>query len=94
MVFVFRDDKPLSFYMKNTLIPLDIIYVNSAGNVVSIHRMEPQALDARGAYLTTPSGAPAKYAIELNAGAAGAAGVKVGDHLEFPPQVKDPPDLE
>ena len=94
MIFVFRNEQLLSFFMKNTLIPLDIVYVNAAGNVVSIHRMEPLATDARGQWVTTPSDAPARYAIELNAGAAEAAGVKTGDHLDLPPQVKDPPDLE
>lgn len=78
MIFVFAEERDLGFWMKNTLIPLDIIYVDAQGKVVSIHRMEP--LDER----TTESKGPAKYAIELNAGQAAACGVKEGDVLVIP----------
>jgi len=80
MIFVFPDEQPLAFWMKNTRIPLDIIYANSAGKVVSILQMKPYDLN------TYPSDAPAQYAIELNAGAAAAAGVKAGDMLIIPPE--------
>jgi hypothetical protein len=78
MIFVFDQEQPLGFYMKNTRIPLDIIYVNAAGKVVSIKQMKPYDLT------TTPSDAPAKWAIELNQGAASAAGIRVGDTLQIP----------
>ena len=68
--------------MKNTRFPLDIIYVSSAGVVVSIKQM--QAYDLK----VTPSDGPAQYAIELNLGAAAAAGVKVGDRLVIPAEAK------
>lgn len=84
MIFVFPKEEPLSFYMKDTFIPLDIIYANAAGKVVSIKRMKPMDRDASGQWVTTPSDGPAKYAIELNAGAADEAGVKVGDQLQIP----------
>ncbi len=79
MIFVFPREDRLSFYMKNTLIPLDIIYVDADGEVVSIHPMQP--LDVT----SIPARAPAKYAIELNQGAAARAGVKPGDRLTIPP---------
>jgi uncharacterized membrane protein (UPF0127 family) len=78
MIFVFDQEQPLGFYMKNTRIPLDIIFVGANGNVVSIKQMKPYDLK------TTPSDLPAKWAIELNAGAAAEAGVKVGDALQIP----------
>ena len=78
MIFVFDQEQRLGFYMKNTRIPLDILFVNDGGKVVSIKQMKPYDLT------TTYSDAPAKWAIELNAGQAASAGVKVGDMLEIP----------
>jgi len=79
MIFVYDEDEPLNFWMKNTLIGLDIIYVNSKGKVVSIDRMKPRDTITRH-----DSAAPARYAIELNEGMAAKAGVKAGDVLEIP----------
>jgi uncharacterized membrane protein (UPF0127 family) len=82
MIFVFKDAHPQSFWMKNTRIPLDILYLDAAGKVVSIHRMEPYV--ERG----THSKADAKFAIELNAGQAAAAKVKEGDVIALPEQIR------
>jgi uncharacterized membrane protein (UPF0127 family) len=79
MLFVFPDEQPLAFWMKNTRIPLDIIYINSAGKVVSIKHGKPMQESP-----TIPSDAPAKYTIELNDGAAAAAGLKAGDPVDIP----------
>jgi uncharacterized membrane protein (UPF0127 family) len=81
MIFVFRNEQPLSFWMKNTRLPLDILYLDATGRVVSIHQMRP--LDLTG---VTARGL-AKYAIELNQGTAAALGVKDGDQLQLPPDV-------
>jgi uncharacterized membrane protein (UPF0127 family) len=81
MIFVFAGEEPRSFWMRNTRIPLDIIYLDSEGRVVSIHTM--YAFDLRG----TPSAGPAKYAIELNAGVAKEVGLKAGDRLDVPANV-------
>lgn len=78
MIFVFEGEADRGFWMKNTRIPLDILFVDSNGKVVSIHTMKPY--DQR----TTNSDGPAKYAIELNAGAANENGVKAGDKLVIP----------
>jgi uncharacterized membrane protein (UPF0127 family) len=78
MIFVFPQPERLGFYMKNTRIPLDIVFVGPDRAVVSIKQMRPYDLS------TTSSDYPAKWAIELNKGAAGEAGVKVGDVLEIP----------
>jgi len=84
MIFVFADEQRLGFWMRNTRIPLDIIYVNAAGRVVSIKQMRPYDTS------TTYADAPAKYAIELNQGQAAAAGVAVGDQLTIPESAREP----
>jgi uncharacterized membrane protein (UPF0127 family) len=82
MIFVFPREAELGFYMKNTRIPLDIVYVNAAGRVVSVKQMKPY--DTK----TTPSDGDAQYAIELNEGAAQKAGVKAGMTLQMPEGLK------
>ncbi|HWE94461.1 MAG TPA: DUF192 domain-containing protein [Tepidisphaeraceae bacterium] len=84
MIFVFGEEKVLEFWMKNTRIPLDILFLDARGRVVSIRQMEPY--DERH----TSSDFPAKYAIELNRGAAADSGVKVGDRLTIPDSAKEP----
>jgi uncharacterized membrane protein (UPF0127 family) len=79
MIFVFAEEKPLNFWMENTRIPLDILFLDSAGKVVSVHTMKPYDRSL------TPSEAPARYAIELNAGAIADDGAKVGEALNIPP---------
>jgi uncharacterized membrane protein (UPF0127 family) len=83
MLFVFPDERPLSFWMRNTLIPLDILYLDRSGKVVSVSQMKP--LDESG----VPSGWPAKYAVELNVGTAQKLGVKAGDVLRIPAEARD-----
>ena len=80
MIFVFDHSRELTFWMKDTIIPLDIAYLDSTGHVVSMHTMAP--LDVRpGQY---PSGAPAQFAIEVNAGVWSDIGLIAGDAVELP----------
>lgn len=83
MIFVFPREEHLSFWMRNTKISLDIVYLDKAGRVVSIKQMKP--MDESG----VPSDGPAKYAIELNEGAAQRAGVKPGDVLTVPEAARE-----
>ena len=83
MIFVFPDERPRGFWMHHTRFPLDILFVDVEGVVVSVHTMK--AYDEQ----TTPSGGPAMYAVELRAGQAAAAGVKTGDQLSIPPAAKN-----
>lgn len=78
MIFVFPREAPLSFWMKNTRIPLDIIYVDSKGKVVSIKQMKPYDRNS------TPSDAPAMFAIELNRGTAEKLKLQPGATLILP----------
>lgn len=65
MLFTFDVEAPQSFWMRNTYIPLDIIYVNANFEVVSIRKNTPVRSDA-----PQPSGVAAQYVIEVNAGVA------------------------
>ena len=82
MIFVFAREAPLSFYMRNTRIPLDILYLDRAGKIVSIKQMKP--FDES----SVPSDEPAQFAVELNEGAADSVGVKVGATLLIPPSIR------
>ncbi|KQQ91554.1 hypothetical protein ASF65_02555 [Aureimonas sp. Leaf324] len=79
MLFDFREDRPVSMWMKNTLIPLDMLFINKTGTVVRIARnAKPHSLE------TIPSGKPVRYVLEINGGAAATYGAKTGDKLEHP----------
>ena len=78
MIFVFPNEKPLAFWMKNTPIDLDIIFLDHAAKVVSVKTMHAYDIS------DVPSDGPATYAIELNAGAAARAGVTVGQVEDMP----------
>ena len=82
MIFVFADEQERRFWMANTRIPLDIIYINAAGKVVSVKQMKPYDRT------NTPSDGPAMYAIELNKDTADKVGVKAGMTLELPKGLK------
>jgi hypothetical protein len=76
MWFVFDNEKPRSFWMRNTLISLDLVFVNAAGVVVRLIR---NAVPMSGRAL--PSEEPAKYVLEVNAGEATKLGIKEGGTL-------------
>lgn len=84
MIFVLTEEKVVNFWMKDVRFNLDILFLDHSGNIVSIHQMK--AYDDRN---YTSSDEPAKYAIELNSGAATAAGVKIGDKLQIPAAARD-----
>ena len=79
MLFIFPDSDTRSFWMKNTIIPLDIIFVSETMEIVAIK-------DHTTPYSTAsvPSDdKQAKYVIEVNAGFTGNVGIKVGDTVSF-----------
>jgi uncharacterized membrane protein (UPF0127 family) len=78
MLFIFEAMDYRSFYMKNTHISLDIIYLDHLGNVVSIQE-HATPLDET----SLPSTAPAQYVLEVNAGLAQHWSLSPGDHMTF-----------
>ena len=83
MLFVFESESRLSFWMKNTLIPLDILYLDAAGIVVDIHTMLPEPGVADSDLEQYPSAAFARYALEMNAGLTETYEFSVGDQVHF-----------
>jgi uncharacterized membrane protein (UPF0127 family) len=77
MLFVFPQERLLSFWMKNTLTPLDVAYINSTGRIVRIVTMKPLDLTPH------PSIKPAQYALEVHAGRLAALGIREGDTVEI-----------
>ncbi len=81
MLFVFPDSEIRTFWMKNTLIPLDMLFFDSNRRLVTLlHDVPPCKADPCPIY---PSTAPARYVLELNAGTAAKLGVRIGDVLTF-----------
>jgi uncharacterized protein len=78
MLFIFPDESVLTFWMKNTPIPLDMIFIGGDLRIVGIVRdavpftLSPRAVDARS-----------RYVLEINGGAAKRHGVEVGDKVRF-----------
>jgi len=78
MLFIFQNDEPRSFWMKNTFISLDIIYINSNKEIVSIQKYtQPKST------YSIPSEKPAMYVLEVNAGFTDKYGIKPGDKIGF-----------
>lgn len=65
MLFFFPIEQELTFWMKNTLIPLDIIFIDSNNTIVKIHQAEPCKSDPCTKY---SSGNPSVYVLEVNKG--------------------------
>jgi uncharacterized membrane protein (UPF0127 family) len=78
MLFIYPDSQPVSFWMKNTLIPLDMLFLKADGSIAHIaHNAVP--LDE------TPidSGAAVNAVLEVNGGTAATLGIKEGDRVEY-----------
>ncbi|MDQ7916053.1 DUF192 domain-containing protein [Mesonia sp. MT50] len=79
MLFIYEEERPRpNFYMKNTHIALDLVYINKNNKVVDIQR------DAKPFDETPiPSQAPAKYVLEINGGLAKHWNIREGDSVIF-----------
>ncbi len=78
MLFIFDTEEPQSFWMKNTYIPLDIIFVNSSRRIVKIQHNTTTLSEA-----SIPSIKPALYVVEVNAGFCKKYDIKEGDIIKF-----------
>jgi hypothetical protein len=78
MLFLFDETAEHPFWMKDTLVPLDMIFVDEEGRIVGIvESAAPGTLAARTV------GAPSRYVLEVNGGWARARGVRAGDRVRF-----------
>jgi len=77
MLFIFDYDQQLGFWMLNTLIPLDIAFIDSSGTILNIETMQPETLNFHN------SDGLARYALEVNAGEFARRGIKAGDVITY-----------
>ncbi len=85
MLFVFAEDSEHVFWMKDTLVPLDMIFIDGLGQVVGVvRRAEPQSTAPRTV------GVPSRYVLEVPGGWAEERGVSPGDGVRFEGPVLGP----
>lgn len=83
MLFIYKDAEEKSFWMKDTFIPLDIMFINNDMKIIKLHEYTiPDSQD------DIPSEGIAKYVIEVNAGYSQKNGIKEGDLIDLIPQKK------
>ena len=83
MLFVFPESDYRAFWMRNTLIPLSIAYIDERPRILEIHDMAP--LDET----PVPSRYPARYALEVNQGAFDRLGIAPGDRITLSDELRD-----
>ena len=85
MLFLYEPAREVGIWMKNTLLPLDIIFINAAGRIANIERdavpLSETNLRSRG---------PARAVLEINGGLTGSLGISVGDRVAYAPLWPDP----
>jgi uncharacterized membrane protein (UPF0127 family) len=79
MLFTYENEQPRHFWMKSTLIPLDIIFIDKNMNIVTIHHAVPCEQDPCKVY----SSEPAQYVLEVNANFTEENDIDVGTELSF-----------
>ena len=79
MLFVYDREEILTFWMKNTPLPLSIAFIDQGGKIVDIQDMNPFSLR------THASPVPARYALEVNQGWFKRNLIRVGDVVKIPP---------
>lgn len=79
MLFDFGTPQPTQFWMENTILPLDMLFVRADGTIANI-----KANAVPYSRATIPSAGPVLVVIELNAGRAAALGIRPGDHVVAP----------
>ncbi len=79
MLFVYGSPRPVAFWMKNTLIPLDMLFADSTGTVQRVHENA-----VPGDLTTIPGGPNIQYVLEINGGMARMLGIGVGAQMRHP----------
>ncbi len=84
MLFVFDDEVIRNFWMKNTLIPLDMIFVDKDGKVVSVRENVQPCREKDSSFCSTYSSvSPARYVLEINAGLAQFHHIQAGSRMDI-----------
>ena len=84
MIFIFDQNDPVTFWMKHTLIPLDMVWLDNHGRVTTVAARVPAAtLQTPDAQVARRSGT-GRYVIELNSGEAAKDGIQIGVRLKLP----------
>jgi hypothetical protein len=79
MLFDFREERPVSFWMRNTYIPLDMLFIEADGTILNIH------VNARPHDTTSiPSDGPVQFVLEIPGGRSDELGIAAGDTVEHP----------
>jgi uncharacterized membrane protein (UPF0127 family) len=79
MLFVYPSERTISMWMRNTLIPLDMMFIAADGRIIKVaQRTVPMSL------ATISSGGPAKAVLEVNGGTAARLGLNPGDRVVHP----------
>lgn len=78
MLFLFERSEPQGFWMKNTFIPLDILFVDENRTILNIHENTVPHSEA-----TIASEGPARYVVEVNGGFTAANGIRPGDRIAW-----------
>jgi uncharacterized protein len=89
MIFVYPPVEPfpavINFWMKNCLVPIDVIFLNPKGIITAIHEMQPPDPGMHDdALIRYSSKLPAQFAIELRGGMAAELGLTTGNRIELP----------
>jgi uncharacterized membrane protein (UPF0127 family) len=79
MLFAFETERPLMMWMKNTYLPLDMIFIARSGKVVGVAENTTPLSEH-----TISSGVPAFAVLEVNAGTAARIGLRIGDTVRHP----------
>ncbi len=85
MLFLYQPAMDVAMWMKNTLLSLDILFIDSAGKIIKIER-DAEPLSEK----SMRSGRPVRAVLEINGGMAGFLGVSVGDRVVYAPLWPDP----
>ena len=84
MLFVFPEEDYRSFWMKNTYIPLDMIFIGRNGEIINIEEAHPQPNASDNELKSYRSDEPAKYVIETNSTFTEKENAEKGDRVEIP----------
>ncbi len=83
MLFLYPEATPQAFWMKDVLMPLDIVFADGQGRITQVLKQLPPCLGPVARCSSYRSRSPARYVLELSAGQASAHGLRLGDRLEL-----------